>query len=772
METDGVIKFMPVNKNIDTSVSASYIYVSGSTSDLYFSQNSNGYNNVTRLRWLEGNLYTGLLHGGLITTASSTVYRVSSGSGIIVDLNASLNNDPYPVIQFLQWGNLSASIAPLTASYQQAFVSIASTGNIYQQGTPYASGQYDTVINVGVVLFQNGSTINGVKTQPSLAYGFEQQQNIFNRAFGPLKLSGYTLAASGSSTGSLIVASGTAYSPGANYPIDPNNPSYATDNGTNVSKIFRYRQSGSTWVYDTNAGLGYGAIDPTRYSNNGVLTAVPGGGSNREFSIQRVFYFPNSVAKAIVVYYGNATYASLTDATANIAFEQFVEAPNTAANAIYLGAIIVRNNANFTVTDSYAIQAGGLFRSVGGSGGGGSIVTQTLSGLSDVSISGPIDGEILIYNGTSQKWENEPNTAVSSSYAVTASYVNTLNQNVILSGSLTARQTGFNASGIFTGDTIGSIALTTTASNGFSLFTLGGAFQIYDNTNAATRFTLSSGGSIAVNAITSSGIISIGRSTTSQAVIQRAQTPAGSYSFILASGTGIVDTFPYTMTDSHGATIDMRAGDPTSDQYGGGIIFSANGHTSPLGDGNAIVFKTRSGVNTYSERMRIASNGSVTCNSITASLQGTASYATTAKSTSGQYLCQGKLSGNQSIPNDADTVIQFVDDIDPNNWYDAGTYRFTPTIAGYYSISVGAWLATANATTNQFNLQGRKNGSQFVFVQCPLPNDVGQSLTFTRMIYMNGSSDYLDFTVYQGAGTNIDINGGTGTWFTAHLIST
>jgi hypothetical protein len=216
IETNGVIKFDPVVKSIDTSISASYIYVSGSTNDLYFSQNGSGYSNVTRLRWLEGNLYTGLLHGGLITTQSSTVYQISSGSGIIVDLNASLSDDPYPTIQYLNWPNLSASIAPLTASYQQAFVSIDSGGNIYQQGTPYVSGQFDTEINIGVVLFQNQSTINGVKTQPSLAYGFEQAQNIFNRAFGPLKLSGYTLAPSGSSTGSLIVASGTAYSPGSN----------------------------------------------------------------------------------------------------------------------------------------------------------------------------------------------------------------------------------------------------------------------------------------------------------------------------------------------------------------------------------------------------------------------------------------------------------------------------------------------------------------------------------------------------------------------------
>ncbi len=75
------------------------------TEDLYFSQNGKGFNNVTRLRWLEGNLYTGLLNGGIITAATgSTTYQISSGSGIIVNLNASLSDDPYPVIKYLEWG--------------------------------------------------------------------------------------------------------------------------------------------------------------------------------------------------------------------------------------------------------------------------------------------------------------------------------------------------------------------------------------------------------------------------------------------------------------------------------------------------------------------------------------------------------------------------------------------------------------------------------------------------------------------------------------------
>ncbi len=402
MDLNGYLRFDPVTSNINPTISASYIYVSGSTNDLYFSQNGSGYTNVTRLRWIEGTLYTGLLHGGVITSQSSTVYQVSSGSGIIVDLNASLSDDPYPTIQYLEWSNLSASINAFTASHQQCFVGIDSTNNIFAQADPFTNSQFNTIINIGNVLFQNQTSINAVKTQPSTAYGFIQAQNIFNRAFGPLKLSGFTLAPSGSSTGSLVVGSGTAYAPGSNYIIDPNEPSYAVDPGTNTSKIFRYYQSGSSWVYNTNAGAGFTTIDPTNYSNSGSLTAVGAG----NWSIQRVFWYPNSVTKAIVVYYGNAIYSTENDALANIPFESFVEAPNTAANAIYLGAIIINGNGVFTNAGTFTIYPGGLFRQVGGSGGGGSTITQTLAGLSDVNISGPTNYQPLVYDITQAKWIN------------------------------------------------------------------------------------------------------------------------------------------------------------------------------------------------------------------------------------------------------------------------------------------------------------------------------------------------------------------------------
>ena len=364
----GYLKFNPYSTNIDTSISASYIYVSGSTNDLYFSQNGNGYANTTRLRWLEGNLYTGLLHGGILGTLSSTVFTVSSGSGIIVALNGSYSDDPYPTVQYLNWGNMSASIAPLSASADWSFVAINSASAIEVKGTPYEDGEYNTKIPLGLVLHQNRSTINGVQTFPSLAYGWKQRSFDFMKAFGPLKISGYELSPSGSSTGGLVLAGGISWVDGRNYTINPNNPSYITEAvGIATSKIFRYHQSGSQWVYNTNGGAGYTSIDPSQYSNSGSLTPVP----TNDFTIQRVYYFPNSATKALFVYYGNATYSTVDLAKAAISTEAFSEAPNTAANAIFIGYMLLRHNADFTVAASYAIQAASLFRAAGGSGGGG-----------------------------------------------------------------------------------------------------------------------------------------------------------------------------------------------------------------------------------------------------------------------------------------------------------------------------------------------------------------------------------------------------------------
>ena len=456
---EGYLRFNPVSTNINTSISASYIYVSGSTNDLYFSQNGNGYNNVTRLRWLEGNLYTGLLHGAVISQVNSNTYQVASGSGIIVNLNASIPNDPYPTIQYLQWPNLTKTIDPLSASFDQQFVSIDSTNNIFAQGTPYTDGQYNTLIPIGIVLHQNHISINAVQTFPSVAYGWKQRSYDFIKAFGPLKISGYNLTQSGSSVGGLLLSGGTAWVDGRNYTIDPNNTAYIVEGtGIATSKIFRYYQSGSNWQnewgYDTNAGAGYTAIDPAQYSNAGTLTALA---NNNKWSIQRVFYFPNSATKALYVYYGNAQYDTKTDAIAAIATEAFNEAPNTTANAIFIGYMILQKIANFNTPATYEFKAAGLFRAGGAGGAGGGGVTA-LSNLTDVSVSTSVYGDLLMKGAGA--WVNSKQ--LSGSYGITGSLNVTGSSAIVgssvISGSLNVTGSLYANFAYLTGSLLGTAA--------------------------------------------------------------------------------------------------------------------------------------------------------------------------------------------------------------------------------------------------------------------------------------------------------------------------
>ena len=141
------------------------------------------------------------------------------------------------------------------------------------------------------------------------------------------------------------------------------------------------------------------------------------------------------------------------------------------------------------------------------------------------------------------------------------------------------------------------------------------------------------------------------------------------------------------------------------------------------------------------------------------------------------YVTQGKLNSNQAIPNTSDTIIQFIDDFDPQNWWNSSTYQFTPTISGYYLISVGVWFDSIN-TTGQLNVQGRKNGNTFAIVQNPNNNETDQSVGFTKIVSLNGTSDYIDFTFYQrtndGTGARNILQGtpnGSGTWFSAVLLT-
>lgn len=139
------------------------------------------------------------------------------------------------------------------------------------------------------------------------------------------------------------------------------------------------------------------------------------------------------------------------------------------------------------------------------------------------------------------------------------------------------------------------------------------------------------------------------------------------------------------------------------------------------------------------------------------------------------YVVQGKLSGDQTIAsNTNDVLISFVDDYDPQNWWDATSKQFTPTTSGYYLISLHAWWTAAGVTTNQYNIQIRKNGSTSAIFQNQTVTGAGTSQGGSRLVYLNGSTDYVDFTAYNGDSSTRSLQwggAGQGTWFSASLVT-
>ena len=149
---------------------------------------------------------------------------------------------------------------------------------------------------------------------------------------------------------------------------------------------------------------------------------------------------------------------------------------------------------------------------------------------------------------------------------------------------------------------------------------------------------------------------------------------------------------------------------------------------------------------------------------------GSAGYLSTVATS---YVCQGRLAGDQSITPATDNIITFISDFDPQNWYNALTYRFTPNIAGYYFMSLGVWWS-AGSSEDQDNVQMRKNGDTFMILQTPIPTVSGMSVSGSKLIYLNGVTDYVEFTAFSGNATAQSLQyataAGAGTWFSAYLV--
>ena len=129
--------------------------------------------------------------------------------------------------------------------------------------------------------------------------------------------------------------------------------------------------------------------------------------------------------------------------------------------------------------------------------------------------------------------------------------------------------------------------------------------------------------------------------------------------------------------------------------------------------------------------------------------------------------------GTQSVTGSTDTKIQFnTETFDTNNNFDSTTnYRFTPTVAGYYEVSIRARFSSVS-TAQICNVLLFKNGSNYTAGSQQTADDFGQSDRMVSvLVYMNGSSDYLEgYAVHTDTSARNIASGSTVTWFTGVLV--
>lgn len=117
-----------------------------------------------------------------------------------------------------------------------------------------------------------------------------------------------------------------------------------------------------------------------------------------------------------------------------------------------------------------------------------------------------------------------------------------------------------------------------------------------------------------------------------------------------------------------------------------------------------------------------------------------------------------------SVPNTTITKIAFqTEEFDTANCFDSTTnYRFTPNVAGYYQFNLSCQVASP--ATNVYVLL-YKNGSAFKTAGTQAGNGAYlYGSNFSTLVYMNGSTDYVEGYVFQGSGGSL--NTATGILYT------
>jgi len=142
------------------------------------------------------------------------------------------------------------------------------------------------------------------------------------------------------------------------------------------------------------------------------------------------------------------------------------------------------------------------------------------------------------------------------------------------------------------------------------------------------------------------------------------------------------------------------------------------------------------------------------------------------RANSGKPAFRAYPSGVQSITQSSETVLQYdTETFDTDGAYNTTNYRFTPLVAGKYFVGVQVQLATLTDGT-RVTLRIRKNAAGVALnaVTAGAATSVGNNVQ--DVVELNGSTDYIDFTVEHDDSTARNNSGvGAGAFAFAYRVA-
>ena len=160
------------------------------------------------------------------------------------------------------------------------------------------------------------------------------------------------------------------------------------------------------------------------------------------------------------------------------------------------------------------------------------------------------------------------------------------------------------------------------------------------------------------------------------------------------------------------------------------------------------------GIYANTGNLLIAANGTIGVASITnTAITGTMTQAQIGSgvTTTGPAF-SAYISSNQSISPNVWTKAQFnTEEFDTANCFNTSTYRFTPNVAGYYQINLEIYTSGSGST--QGNGMIYKNGAAAKGSFAGISN--GQCSVIPALIYLNGSTDYIEAYGYIGTASGV-----------------